>query len=104
MATLNGATDFKLIKFEDIPATNQVAGIWTVTLQTSTDFLVNVVPTLETTSSICSLTSGITAVAGAAGGGFNTIQITGGSDGQDLTFVTLHRKGNSNHLSLDEAP
>ncbi len=102
MAALQTPGDVKNVKFVDLPATDQVLGIWTVTLRSASDTIV--VPGLESTSGVGSLKATTTVSAGALTEGQNTVTIASGSAGDVFTFATLHRVGFLNNLSRDEDP
>lgn len=102
MAALQTPGDVKNVTFQDIKALDRVVGIWTLTLRSSSDTLV--VPGLNDTDGVGSLTTGITVSAGALTEGQNTLTITGGSLGTEAVVTTLHRQGFLNNLSRDEDP
>ena len=123
MAILQTPGDVKSVKFVDLPATAQIAAIWTVTLRSAADTIV--VPGLESVSAVGSLkaTTTVTAEAGQAGGtsaispqsvsgytdatpqiGSSIINIASGSAGDVFVFATLHRPGAINNLSIADAP
>ena len=86
----------------DLPAADQVAGIWTVKLRSASDTIL--VPGLESTSGVGSLKATTTVSAGALTEGQNTVTIALGSAGDVFTFATLHRAGFISNLSRDEDP
>jgi hypothetical protein len=102
MATLQTPGDVKSVKFIDLPATDQVAGIWTVTLRSSSDTIV--VPGLESTNGVGSLKATTTVTAAAISAGQTTVTIAAGAAGDVFTFATLHRPGALNNLSRDGDP
>lgn len=102
MAALQLPGDIVSVKWIDLPVTNQVAGIWTVKLRSSSDTIV--VPGLESTSGVGSLKATTTVSAGALTEGQNTITIASGSAGDTFVFSTLHRIGMLNNTSIDEDP
>jgi hypothetical protein len=102
MPELQTPGDVKSVKFVDLTATDQVAGIWTVTLRSASDTIV--VPGLESTSGVGSMKAAHTVTAGALTEGQNTVTIAGGSLGEICVFSTLHRPGFISNLSRDEDP
>lgn len=103
MATLQTPGDIKSVSFVDIKSVNKTASLWVVNLRSSSDLLM--VPGLDSTSAIGSLTSGIS-VANyyLYAGQQSPIVITGGSSGTQAVIAALHRRGLINHLSKDETP
>jgi len=89
----------------DLPATDQVAIIWTFSLTNDTLDVLHV-PGLHTLDSITSLTEGIDLSAGAMTGGQHFVEITGAGveTGKQVTIVSLHRVGHRNHLTIDDNP
>jgi hypothetical protein len=98
MATLQNPGDVKNVTYIDLPATNQVAAIWTVNLRSSSDQIT--VPQLESTGGVGSLKTTTTVSAAAASNGQNVITIGSGSAGDTFVFATLHRVGVLNNLTL----
>lgn len=102
MATLQTPGDIKANKFVDVKTIDQVVGIWVVRLRSSSDLLT--VPGLYSTSSVGSLTAGVSVANFYIDEGRSQITITGGSDGTEAVITTLHRVGLSNNLSVDDDP
>ncbi len=114
MAALQNPGDVKSVKYVDLPATNQVAAIWTVNLRSSSDTIP--VPGLESTSGVGSLKATTTVSASAISPtsqtgytdaslvGHSLITIASGSAGDTFVFATLHRVGALNNLTIDNTP
>lgn len=103
MAILQLPGDIKSVEFVDLKAINKTAGFWVVNLRSASDVLV--VPGLDSTSSVASLTSGVTASNFYLYDGTESpLEITGGSSGTEAVIATLHRKGLVNNLSVDYTP
>ena len=102
MAALQLPGDIVSVKFVDLPATDQVAGIWTVKLRSSSDTIT--VPGLESTSGVGSLKATTTVSAAALTNGENVVTIASGTAGDTFTFSTLHRPGVTNNTGFDHTP
>lgn len=95
--------DIRHQSFHDLKAINKVAGFWVVRLRSAADVLV--VPALDSTSAVSSLTSGVTASSFYIHDGTESpLEITGGSLGTTAVIATLHRQGLVNNLSKDQTP
>lgn len=96
MATL-GQGDIKYVTFEDLKPIHRVAGLWVVTLRSSSDILqVPGADAAAAVSTTVSVTSGF-----YVSDGETLLTLTGGSAGTEAVIATLHREGLSNNLSLD---
>ncbi len=95
--------DVKDVTFVDIPATDQVAAIWTIKLRNTTYDLLKV-SGLESVDAVASLTDGVTAEADLLVDGHNLVVLTPSSEdiSGDVMVATLHRRGAINNLSIDE--
>lgn len=101
MATLDalGVLSYNTLK---LGSARQVVSIWHLELKSSSDTLT--VPGLSATTSVASLTNGISVSAGALTNGDNTLTITGGTAGTKCVIACLHRDRISNNLSRDNSP
>jgi hypothetical protein len=104
MAALQTPGDVNSVRFIDVPSLDQVVGVWEVTLRSTSDTLV--VPGLENTGGVGSLTTNITVSASAIAEGDTTITLAGSAAalGVKAVFTTLHRIGMTNYTSIDEDP
>ncbi len=102
MAALQTPGDVVSVKFIDLPATDQVAGIWTVRLRSASDTIV--VPGLASTAGVASLSPTVTISAGALTNGENTLTTLLGTAGAIYQFATLHRPGVTNNTGFDHTP
>jgi hypothetical protein len=102
MANIDNPHNIKSVETVDLPGTNQMIMVWCLKLLSASDTFT--VPGLENTSSVASITTGITAAAGALTEGQNTITVTGGTVGATALITTAHRKGLITNLSRDEDP
>jgi hypothetical protein len=103
MAALDNPGNVVNVQTITLPAARQVAMLWDLKLQSSSDTLN--VPALASTDAVSSLTTGVTATnSDTPNEGEASIVIASGSEGQRVVVATLHRVGMSNNLTIDEDP